>query len=114
MSSASPRRLLSYGHSLCATVFRNPQTRYLERYYRTFLFPNLDGALGSGRSAEAFVPLLIDLLHPKSVVDFGCGAGSWLAAFEDRGIHDVLGVDGPHLDRQYLRIDTPRVLTADL
>jgi SAM-dependent methyltransferase len=111
MSRASLRQLWN---SLFAAVVRERQSRYLGRYYQTFLFPNLDGALGSGRSADALVPLLIDMLHPKSVVDFGCGAGSWLAALEDLGIHDVLGVDGPHLDRRYLRIDPSKVLTADL
>ena len=44
-------------------------------------------------SASRIVPLLVELIEPKSVVDVGCGTGTWLAAFEDAGISDVLGID---------------------
>ena len=49
---------------------------------------------GSLRSARTCVPEIIDLLHPGSVVDVGCGTGAWLRAFIDAGISDVTGVDG--------------------
>lgn len=48
-------------------------------------------------SAEVVVPIVIDLLHPASVLDVGCGRGEWLAVFRDHGVDDVLGVDGPHV-----------------
>lgn len=50
---------------------------------------------GSARSARVVVPLVVDLLHPTSVVDVGCGVGSWLAEFKRLGVPDVLGIDGP-------------------
>lgn len=44
---------------------------------------------------RALVPSVIELLNPKSVVDIGCGTGTFLKVFKDCGISDVLGVDGP-------------------
>ena len=32
-------------------------------------------------SASVVVPLVVDLLHPRSVLDVGCGQGEWLGAF---------------------------------
>ncbi len=49
---------------------------------------------GSRRSAEIVIPELIALFQPTSVVDIGCGTGSWLSVFIERGVADVLGVDG--------------------
>lgn len=39
------------------------------------------------------MPRLIDLLRPQSVVDIGCGVGSWLAEFIAAGVTDVRGFD---------------------
>lgn len=36
-------------------------------------------------SARVIVPLLIADLHPQSVVDVGCGDGSWLSVFKAVG-----------------------------
>jgi hypothetical protein len=41
-------------------------------------------------SADAVVPVIREVCQPTSVIDFGCGQGEWLAAFE---MEDVLGVD---------------------
>ena len=59
---------------------------------------------GSHRSAQVVVPLLIDLLAPRSVVDLGCGTGEWLSVFREHGVDDVLGVDGDYVDRSRLAI----------
>jgi SAM-dependent methyltransferase len=59
---------------------------------------------GSDRSAQELVPLLLDTYHPASVVDVGCGVGTWLAAFRDAGVADVLGIDSEHARRAGLLI----------
>jgi SAM-dependent methyltransferase len=59
---------------------------------------------GSNRSAAVVVPVLIDLFQPRSVVDVGCGTGLWLAAFRERGIADVLGIDGPWVETTQRKI----------
>lgn len=58
----------------------------------------------SARAASVIVPWLVEWFAPASVVDIGCGTGSWLAAFRDRGVERVLGLDGGYVDRGMLRI----------
>jgi SAM-dependent methyltransferase len=53
---------------------------------------------GSRRSAAIAVPLLIDLFQPGSVVDVGCGTGTWLSVFREHGVTDILGIDGPWIE----------------
>ena len=68
----------------------------------------------AGRSARAVVPRILDWLNPISVVDVGCGVGSWLKVFQENGIQDVLGIDGNYVDRRMLDIDEARFRSADL
>lgn len=58
----------------------------------------------SRRSAEEIVPLLLELVRPRSVVDVGCGVGTWLAVVLACGVEDVLGVDGHSVDTRMLEI----------
>ena len=67
----------------------------------------------SRRSARRIVPLLVDLLHPRHVVDVGCGIGTWLTAFREAGVEDVWGIDG-NTAGQMLEIDSARFLVRDL
>jgi len=54
-----------------------------------------DQASGSSRSARIVVPLVMRIVPDvRSVVDIGCGAGSWLAQFKQAGVPRVLGLDG--------------------
>ena len=69
---------------------------------------------GSIRSARRVLPHVIDMLSPKSVVDVGCGIGTWLAAARELGIEDVLGVDGAYVDQRMLQIPHERFHAADL
>ncbi len=46
-------------------------------------------------SAERVVPVILSYLQPKSVIDVGCGSGSWCSAFAKNGVPEVLGLDGP-------------------
>ena len=55
-------------------------------------------------AAEVVVPMVLDLCPLASVVDVGCGTGAWLSAFENRGVADLLGLDGDHFPRHRLRI----------
>ena len=68
---------------------------------------------GSTRSAGIVVPLVIDLLHPSSVVDVGCGPGSWLAEFKAHGVSEILGIDGPGAAAAS-RLETGELLVHDL
>jgi SAM-dependent methyltransferase len=68
----------------------------------------------SKRSAEVIVPLLIELIRPRSVVDIGCGTGEWLATFQGAGVLDVFGIDGHWVPLDQLRIDQTLFQAADL
>lgn len=46
-------------------------------------------------SANRVVPIILSYLQPRSVVDIGCGSGSWSHAFARHGVPEVMGVDGP-------------------
>jgi SAM-dependent methyltransferase len=46
----------------------------------------------------------MDMVRPQSVVDVGCGVGTWLAEFQARGVSDILGIDGDYVDRSMLQI----------
>ncbi|MFL5801505.1 MAG: methyltransferase domain-containing protein [Roseiflexaceae bacterium] len=69
---------------------------------------------GARRSAQEIVPLVIDLVQPRSAIDVGCGSGSWLAVFKEYGILDVLGVDGSYIDSSVLEIPEDQFLAHDL
>jgi len=63
---------------------------------------------------RVIAPLVMERIKPASVLDVGCGTGTWLKAFEEHGVSDVLGVDGDHLDRSLLQIAADRFLEKDL
>ncbi|HWG56613.1 MAG TPA: methyltransferase domain-containing protein [Gaiellaceae bacterium] len=59
---------------------------------------------GSTESARIAVPLLLDAIPARSVVDVGCGLGQWLIVFKEHGVEDVRGYDGPWIDRSRLLV----------
>lgn len=44
----------------------------------------------------------LDLTQIYSVVDFGCGIGTWLKTFKDNGIKTIKGFDGDWIDKGLL------------
>jgi 2-polyprenyl-3-methyl-5-hydroxy-6-metoxy-1,4-benzoquinol methylase len=65
-------------------------------------------------SAQEIVPYLIDLLRPKSVIDVGCGVGTWLSVFNTHGIKDFIGIDGEYVDAQMLEIPAAAFMPTDI
>lgn len=81
-------------------------------YDRSFYERQRDG---SAASAQVVVPLVVDLIGvPGSVVDVGCGAGGWLAAFAAAGVADIAGFDGGAVPPDMLLIPAERFAKADL
>jgi SAM-dependent methyltransferase len=60
------------------------------------------------------VPLVMTQVRPTSVLDVGCGTGTWLKVFEENGVADYCGVDGLHLDMAMLKIPADRFMAFDL
>lgn len=60
------------------------------------------------------VPLVMDMVKPSSVLDVGCGTGTWLSAFEEAGIRDYLGIDGAYVQSTQLKIPAEKFKPVDL
>jgi SAM-dependent methyltransferase len=69
---------------------------------------------GARRSARTILPLLAKVTSISSVVDIGCGRGTWLAVWREMGVHDVCGVDGEYVDRKTLNIPVAQFIPHDL
>lgn len=69
---------------------------------------------GSLRSARAIIPLLLSRVPVRSVVDVGCGVGTWLSAFLENGVTDVTGYDGEYVDTSALTIPSSCFQVIDL
>ncbi len=66
------------------------------------------------KAAREVVPFLLQVLETRSVVDVGCGIGTWLKVFEENGVHDILGIDGNYVDKSLLKIDKSNFVEYDL
>ena len=71
-------------------------------------------SFNSLKSARIVLPDLFRHVSPQSVVDIGCGVGSWLSAIGDMGVAERLGVDGSYVERVELMIPAECFLDADL
>lgn len=68
----------------------------------------------SEQSAKVIVPLFLRYFEIASVVDIGCGIGTWLKIFSENNVPEMKGVDGPHIDKAMLMIDINAFVTANL
>lgn len=66
------------------------------------------------KSAEVAVPVIIDTCDPKSLIDVGCGSGSWLKVFFNHGIEDYFGVDGKWVSDKQIVLPMERFARLDL
>lgn len=64
-------------------------------------------------SAELVVPYLLSLVPARSVVDVGCGVGTWLSVFAAHGV-EITGFDGDYVDRRALHIPAAAFHAKDL
>ena len=80
---------------------------YDDRFYR-----NRESSVD--RSAREAVPLILDLVAPQSVVDVGCGTGTWLHVFHSLGVNDIFGIDGPWCSDVLRVIESEHFAAIDL
>lgn len=72
---------------------------------------------GSRRSAEIVFDSLAPLFDrvPATLVDVGCGSGTWCRAFAERfATAELRGIDGDYVDRAQLVIDPAQFQAHDL
>jgi SAM-dependent methyltransferase len=84
-----------------------PNLSYSENYYQSI-------RSDSEASAEQVVPLILRLLSSQSVVDVGCGCGTWTKAYKQAGVKEVLGIDGNDVKLDQLVIDPAEFQRRDL
>src|SRR5262249_43778207 len=83
------------------------QAMYSKVYYETVYQQVRD-------SAREVVPLVVELMHPRRVIDVGCGTGTWLAAFALGGAPEILGLDGEYVAHTLLDIPPDCFMASDL
>lgn len=58
-------------------------------------------------SAMEIVPYVLNIFpNTKSVIDFGCGSGTFLSIFKENGVYEIKGLDGDWVDKDHLLIDS--------
>lgn len=80
---------------------------YNSSFYSTF-------ASVSMGSAREVLPLVKDLADPRSVIDVGCGIGTWLKVWADLGVPNILGIDGSYVKHDEMLIPSDRFVAMDL
>ena len=62
------------------------------------------------------VPIIVEVLNPQSIVDIGCGIGTFLKVFRDNGVKEIVGLDGSWVDRNLFsdNIDLSNFRVVDL
>lgn len=65
-------------------------------------------------TARLVVPIVLELLQPRSACDVGCARGVWLRVFQENGIDDVWGVDRSHATVDDLEIPPEHFVETDL
>jgi SAM-dependent methyltransferase len=66
------------------------------------------------QSAREIVPVVLDIIPCKKVVDVGCGNGAWLKVFQKNGVKEILGIDGEYVNEDILLIPKNNFMPWDL
>jgi SAM-dependent methyltransferase len=65
-------------------------------------------------SAKIILPYLFKTTSINSVLDVGCGLGTWLSVAKSYGVDDILGIDGDYVDTKKLFINSSDFISKDL
>ena len=71
-------------------------------------------AAGSERSARQVLRVLFGFYRPASMVDFGCGVGTWLKAGHELGVGALEGYEGPWVSKEQLLLSHIRFFNANV
>jgi len=80
---------------------------YNKSYYKRLVEKSL-------KSSQEMVPILIDWSKPKTVLDLGCGVGTWLHTFKKMGVETIYGFDGEYVNKSQLLIPQSSFTPVDL
>jgi len=81
---------------------------YNEKFYKS-------QSEGSFKSAKIIVDFFTKhIFSPQSVLDVGCGVGTWLKAWREAGVEKIQGIDGNQMPESLLYISRDEILERDL
>lgn len=81
-------------------------------YNRGFYQDQVSASYSSG---VRVLSCLFDMIEkPESIIDIGCGTGSWLAAARHLGVEDVIGIEGSSSAKDMLMIPDELWLEKDV
>ena len=80
---------------------------YGSTFYDTFADESMSAAHG-------ILPIVQSAVNPRTVVDVGCGVGTWLKVWMELGVPEVQGIDGDYVNLDQLLIPKGRFLPMDL
>lgn len=66
------------------------------------------------KAAECILDLAFAAKQPRSVVDVGCGVGTWLSTARQKGAKEVLGLDSPDVPLSSLQISRDEFIACNL
>src|SRR6267378_1448794 len=66
------------------------------------------------RGPRAALPFIFEEAMPESLLDVGCGTGTWLLAAQEMGVNDIFGVDGRAVEADQLLISKSLFRIQDL
>lgn len=81
-------------------------------YYDNDFYAELEKSVA--KSSKHLVPIICNNINPKSVIDFGCGNGIWLKAFENAGIKNYCGIDGDYVKKEIFKADFNNFIPKNL
>lgn len=83
------------------------QNKYKSKFYRA-------RHQSTALSAETILSIVINKLpEVSSTVDFGCGVGTWLSVLKEKGVKEILGLDGAWVEEKFLEIPQKNFQRAD-
>ncbi len=65
-------------------------------------------------AASKIIPYIIEIINPKSILDVGCGNGTWLSVCEKYNISDFQGIDNSALGSSEIYIHKNKIINRDL
>ncbi len=73
-----------------------------------------DNRYGSVLSAKTVLSKILQCMPIHSIIDFGCGTGTWLWVAHNMGVAEITGIDGDYVPREMLMIPENCFYPADL
>ena len=67
----------------------------------------------SFKSSKIILPMVLDLIKPKSMIDVGCAMGEWMITAKEWGVENLMGIDGEYA-RKGFRLSPEQFIQMDL